>query len=139
MTFIPTTLLTHFTTTCNIQLALLSSHSFITSDMHPPKDKNNYTITCFAGCSTPKLDLCLWFYRPIDDLRQSLTCPKPHRTLCNIADTKIVCTKGFMGLVDMYCKLQSITFSHNKTNLDPSESLFFPAKPAGVHKKRYLS
>ena len=72
---------------------------------------------------------------PIDDLRQSLTCPKPHRTLCNIADTKIVCTKGFMGLVDMYCKLQSITFSHNKTNLDPSESLFFPAKPAGVHKK----
>ena len=41
-----------------------------------------------------------------------------------------------MGLVDMYCKLQSITFSHNKTNLDPSESLFFPAKPAGVHKKK---
>ena len=39
-----------------------------------------------------------------------------------------------MGLVNMYCKLQSITFSHNKTNLDPSESLFFPAKSAGVHK-----
>ena len=38
-----------------------------------------------------------------------------------------------MGLVDMHFKLQSITFSHNKTNLDPSESLFFPAKPAGVH------
>ena len=41
-----------------------------------------------------------------------------------------------MGLVDMYCKLQSISFSHNKTNLDPSESLFFPAKPAGVHTQK---
>ena len=35
----------------------------------------------------------------------------------------------------MFCKLRSITFSHDKTNLDPSESLFFPSKPAGVHKK----
>ena len=39
----------------------------------------------------------------------------------------------------MFCKLRSITFSHDKTNLDPIESLFFPSKGAGVHKKRYPS
>ena len=39
------------------------------------------------------------------------------------------------GLVNIYCKLQGITLSHNKTHLDPCESLFFHAKAAGVHKK----
>ena len=40
-----------------------------------------------------------------------------------------------IGLVNIYCKLQSITFSHNKTHLDPRESLFFQTQAAGVHKK----
>ena len=33
------------------------------------------------------LPLSLWFNRPIDDFRPPLTCPKPHRILCNIANT----------------------------------------------------
>ena len=44
-----------------------------------------------------------------------------------------------MQLALVIMKTEGIALSHNKMNLDPSESLFFHTKAAGVHRKRSSS
>ena len=129
----------------------------VLSHMHPP-------ITCSPAYNTPQyekkkrtktkqntkqkknfplllLALSLWFNRPIDDIRPPLTCPKPHRILCNIANTPN-CMRNNIHRVSQYvlsnyivlhlltiqqisnqqklCFFQQNLLGHTKNNLHPN-------------------